>query len=268
LTLALKSPSPLSEQLPELFLAGFVRDHPSISMISCQTRKYPPLSYKNNLKDGDEKNVEVWNVLSTATFAKKHKAPQEFLPEEVVANVTQLLVEALQDVTGSVKAYSLPLLEYVVDSRVQLWGAAVPMNVWKGDGPGGFIYDSQLQVGVCGDWLLEPSIAGAWTSGRQLARHLKETSQHPQSSENKACSSDDGNRHRSVGLAGHFEASPGVRKLGIASLDGPVNKRSSEKKQSLLQDTYRQQKQQVQRKIQSQESPSKTEEKRKPIAKI
>jgi hypothetical protein len=153
----------------------------------------------------------------------------------VVANVTRLLVEALEELltTETAKPNSprlSSLLDCVVDSRVQLWGAAVPMNVWKwDDGEGGFIYDSQFQVGVCGDWLLEPSIAGAWTSGRRLARHLEEVRQQQQDPKssgggNNTNSAHDHNRYSSVGFVGHFEVSPGVRKLGIASLDGVMDK--------------------------------------------
>eukprot|EP00539_Tryblionella_compressa_P019233 CAMPEP_0178872064 /NCGR_PEP_ID=MMETSP0747-20121128/7932_1 /TAXON_ID=913974 /ORGANISM="Nitzschia punctata, Strain CCMP561" /LENGTH=129 /DNA_ID=CAMNT_0020539269 /DNA_START=172 /DNA_END=558 /DNA_ORIENTATION=+ len=101
------------------------------------------------------------------------------------------------------------------------------MNVWRADGPStifsenaGFIYDSQYQVGVCGDWLLEASIAGAWTSGRRMAEHLQRVS--------FSSTTDDTvlwNKQHSVGMQGHFEASQKVKQLGIASLEGPVNKR-------------------------------------------
>ncbi|KAG7347735.1 hypothetical protein IV203_016440 [Nitzschia inconspicua] len=207
-TIALKSASPLSRALPDSFLCGFVQGHPKLSVVSCQTQKYPPMSYGN----ANDETIEVWNILSTATFAKQHKAPQEFLAEEVVANVTQQLVEALEEIVVS-NIDNSPLLDQVVDSRVQLWGAAVPMNVWNAEGSkGGFVWDPRFQVGVCGDWLVEPSIAGAWTSGRCIGHHLKEIRQarHNQNDQ-------------SVGLDGRFEASSGVRRLGIASLDGPMN---------------------------------------------
>lgn len=226
LTVALKAPSSLSRALPKSLVGGFVQGHAKVSMISCQTQKYPPSSYHN--ESGND-NIEVWNILSTATFAKKHKAPQEFLPDDVVTNVTQQLLEAVDEILMSGSNNNsdgervVPLLmDQVVDSRVQLWGAAVPMNVWNGGkdtatsgGGGGFIYDPQFQVGVCGDWLMEPSIAGAWTSGRHLARHLKSVSKETAAPKQQS----------SIGLNGRFEASPGVRKLGIASLDGPMNRK-------------------------------------------
>lgn len=71
---------------------------------------------------------------------------------------------------------------------MQLWGAAVPLNIWSpnenadsgSDGivnainhsERGFLYDAEYNVGVCGDWLLDPSIMGAWESGRRLSNYL------------------------------------------------------------------------------------------------
>jgi hypothetical protein len=88
-----------------------------------------------------------------------------------------------------------------LDKRLQLWGAAVPLNVWtSNDNDTGFIYDAEHNVGVCGDWLVEPSIAGAWTSGRLLAQHLLD------------------NPSTTAGLEGQFEINESASKLGIASL--------------------------------------------------
>jgi predicted NAD/FAD-dependent oxidoreductase len=191
LTICLETNSPLSQRLPAPFVAGFC-DHPHLRMITCQTRKYP-----------DNSNIEheVWTILSSAKFAKKYKAPQEFLPEETIEQVSLLLLEAVEEMVGTT-GEPLKLL----DKRLQLWGAAVPLNVWRskeGDekNPAGFIYDSDYKVGVCGDWLVEPSIAGAWTSGRLLAQHL---------SSSKTTTT--------AGLQGSFERSESASKLGIASL--------------------------------------------------
>jgi predicted NAD/FAD-dependent oxidoreductase len=161
LTFALDaSSSPLSRRLPEPFICGEIGSPVStpIQFLTCQTRKYPR-------HDG----VEVWTVLSSPAFAKQYKAPQEFLPDDVVANVTSRLLGAVQMTLGLPSEQKIRPLE----SRLQLWGAALPINVWQPSGDyQGFIYDAEHQVGVCGDWLVEPSIAGAWTSGRLLADHL------------------------------------------------------------------------------------------------
>jgi hypothetical protein len=169
LTFALDaSSSPLSQRLPEPFICGDIVGSPvltPIKFLTCQTRKYPR-------HDG----VEVWTVLSSPAFAKQYKAPQEFLPDDVVANVTSRLLGAVQMTLGLLPEQKIRPLE----SRLQLWGAALPINVWQPSGDGGshqgFIYDAEHQVGVCGDWLVEPSIAGAWTSGRLLADHLLQMS--------------------------------------------------------------------------------------------
>jgi len=216
LTFAVKGPSILSGGLPEDFVGGFVEGHPRLGLVTCQTAKYPPSADE---ADG----LEVWTVLSTASFAKKHKAPQEFLPDDVVEEVTGILLESLE--SDVLPSSSSPggggggggsLREAVLESRLQLWGAAVPLNVWRGassskdDGGGGFLHDAGRSVGVCGDWLLEASLAGAWTSGRNLAHHLVEANGN----------GDDDDDDLVVGLPGRFEASQRVRKLGLASLDG------------------------------------------------
>ena len=185
LTVVLKSDSAWSKALPNDFVCGFM-EHPKLRMITCQTRKYP--NYDNS-------DYEVWNILSSAKFAKNYKAPQEFLPDDVVEQVTDLLVQAVNE-SLNIQGEQIKLLE----SRVQLWGAAVPLNVWNNGQ--GFLYDSDHNVAVAGDWLLEPSIAGAWTSGYRLANHLKK---NPINAE-------------TIGLKGQFERSEAVNKLGIASL--------------------------------------------------
>ena len=223
LTFCLKGPSLLSQSLPKSFVGGFVQDHPRLGLVTYQTNKYPTNTYS----ESDNESLEVWTILSTASFAKKNKAPQEFLPEGVIQNVTQLLVDSLEkDILGETKTKTNiqgSLRNQILESRLQLWGAAVPLNVWKGDtgktqsSPSGFIWDPRFSIGVCGDWLLEASIAGAWTSGHKLAQHLIDT--------------DLSSTTKHVGFKkGHFEASQSVRQLGLASLDGQMV--SEEKMQS------------------------------------
>mmetsp|Transcript_29105 Transcript_29105/g.78794 ORF Transcript_29105/g.78794 Transcript_29105/m.78794 type:complete len:656 (+) Transcript_29105:182-2149(+) len=224
LTICLSGPSLLAQNLPEAFVGGFVQDHPRLGLVTCQTNKYPTETYQDESGDVDEdRNTEVWTILSTASFAKKNKAPQEFLPDDVVQNVTQMLLDSIEtDIIGRTAGKEVPkgsLHNQALDSRLQLWGAGVPLNVWRGESAGsssasgsaGFIHDPRYQVGVCGDWLLEASIAGAWTSGRRLAQHLIDT--------------DHSSSAGGVGFEkGRFEASQSVTKLGLGSLDGPMNK--------------------------------------------
>ena len=200
----------LSQALPKTFVAGTVRNEPCLKFLTCQSRKYPSAALEQD-------HVEVWTVLSSAAFAKKHKAPQEFLPPQVVEQVTRLLLEGVERSLG-LESSSIQRLE----SRLQLWGAAVPLNVWHSspnpdteqEEPVGFLYDSEFAVGVCGDWLLQPSIAGAWTSGQCLAQHLLS---HPPEAATSA--TDSFRAADTVGLQGRFVRSPGAHASGIASFE-------------------------------------------------
>ena len=186
----------LRQALPaDKFVCGFIQNEPTLRFLSCQSRKYPPP------QNSSSREVEVWTVLSSAPFAKKHKAPQEFLPEDVIQNVTSLLLQGLE------KSLALPsesLQNDILESRLQLWGAAVPLNVWQSQQrkDTGFLFDGKFGVGVCGDWLLDPSIGGAWESGRRLAAFM---------------TNNPTDRMSLIGVKGSFQASEGSGKAGIGS---------------------------------------------------
>ena len=77
------------------------------------------------------------------------------------------------------------------------------MNVWdaeRGRSPAGYLYDGPYQMGVCGDWLVEASIAGAYSSGRLLADHIIS------------------NHTKSHGFKGSFRRSVATAKAGIGLL--------------------------------------------------
>lgn len=213
----------------EPFISGFVQNEPALRFLTCQTRKHAS-------KLNHDQDLEVWTVLSSPSFASKYKAPQEFLPADTVQQVTSLLLQAVERCCclglGSPGSSIGALESSVLESRLQLWGAALPLNTWQSSSRtststgnsntrqlDGFLYDAEHSVGVCGDWLLEPSIAGAWTSGRQLANHLMEGFQQQQQQQQ-------GNgRHRrpaTVGLEGKFGQSQSASQLGIGALDIPT----------------------------------------------
>lgn len=197
LTVALgKGTSPISRVLGDGVVAAFVRNEPALRFLTCQTRKYggggAAAARRRGAGSGGD-GVEVWTVLSSAQFGKKHKAPQENIPAATVAEVENLMLRSLErslDLTEGAIDRKL-----VLDSRLQLWGAGVPLNTWSSttkptsaagkegqvrDTVGtpspatatGFLYDAEHGAGVCGDWLLDPSIGGAWESGRRLARWI------------------------------------------------------------------------------------------------
>ena len=152
---------------------SFVKCEPTLRLLS-----------NNNAKHAAKADAptEVWTVLSSGAFGAKHKAPQENLPAEVEQEVTALLLNAIDRVAG------LPpstLSKSVTATKLQLWGAAVPLNVWSG---GPFTWDAEANIGIAGDWFDQggegggadggsgaatpSSIESAWLSGRKLAEHI------------------------------------------------------------------------------------------------
>lgn len=189
LSFCLKAPSLVSKALPAHFVAGLTHNTTSnIRFLTHQSRKL----------DQNDTTHEVWTILSTPAFAKRHKAPQEFMPEETIEAVSTMLLKSLGELVN-VDPESFACGN-MLDRRLQLWGAAIPMNVWRG---GPFLYDPKYKIGVCGDWLVEPSIAGAWTSGRQLADFLVDSNVD--------------NIQQSHGLEGVFVRSESAHSLGISS---------------------------------------------------
>lgn len=195
------SDSSLSTALPsDKFTCGFIKNHRNLKFLSCNTRKY------GNDGNGD---FEVWTVLSSAKFGRAHKGPQENLPEELEETVKSILYDSLEEALvlprGSLRgsAEEQAGSGRILESRLQLWGAAVPLNTWipLEDTAQGFLYDGDYGVGACGDWLLDSSLAGAWESGRRLAQFLIDT-EDP----------------KTVGLEGGFQAAQAVEKAGIGSL--------------------------------------------------
>ena len=137
----------------------------------------PALTYlgSNDAKHGGgvaPRETEVWTVLSSGPFGKAHKVAQEQLEgSEAEAEVTGLLLAAVERACGLTKG---SLANACVRSRLQLWGAAIPVNRWDG---GDYLYSSAGRIGVAGDWLSPSGIGsstveGAWTSGKLLAEHL------------------------------------------------------------------------------------------------
>lgn len=183
-------------------ITAFIKNEPTLRLLTNQSRKFS--SRKND-------KVEVITILSSAKFAKKYKGPQENLPRKLEEDVTSLMLAALERSLGLKEDTIHEGL--IMEKKLQLWGAAVPLNVWSvteddatsgsQSKKSGFIYDSEYAVGVCGDWLLDPSVAGAWESGRRLANWLVES---------------DG--QTSIGLPpnGKFRASRSASESGIGSV--------------------------------------------------
>mmetsp|Transcript_4415 Transcript_4415/g.9196 ORF Transcript_4415/g.9196 Transcript_4415/m.9196 type:complete len:427 (+) Transcript_4415:189-1469(+) len=152
LTFVVGRGSELSEKFSGV--SCYIKGDKNLKFLSSNTRKHG--------RSDDEK--EVWTVLSSAQFGKRFKGPQENLPEDLARNVTSLLIGSLEEVFGLERKLA------VEEQKLQLWGAGVPLNTWSGEG---FLYDAENNVGCVGDWLVEPSVAGAWESGRRMAAFLE-----------------------------------------------------------------------------------------------
>lgn len=106
---------------------------------------------------------QCWTFFSTTAFGKRHKVPQENIPRATAEKVTTLMREGVESALGLSKGS----LENPIYTRVQLWGAALPMN-----SPGvPCIFDPQGRAGICGDWLLGSSLEAAALSGMAMANH-------------------------------------------------------------------------------------------------
>lgn len=145
----------------------------------------------NTAKYKQSHSGECWSILSTSDFASKHKVPQEHIPKDEEKLVTQLLTEAFFRIIGR--------RADVVFTRVQLWGAANPLNVLESGGAG-FSFDSDHQVGIAGDWLISPCLEGAALSGLRLAEAIVNHSI--------------GKSSASVGLNKHFQSAASVDSIG------------------------------------------------------
>lgn len=149
--------------LPAALGGARVLHSAELSFCACLARKRPEAA--RALGPGEE----AWLLISTAAFGAAHKAPQEALPKAVEQEVTALLLAALA------AAARAPAALAPLRTRLQLWGAAVPLNVWRADGADAAppcALDRALRIGACGDWLAAPSIQGAYESGVALADAL------------------------------------------------------------------------------------------------
>jgi len=206
----------LETLIPESVTCAFVKQVEDLRFVSCNTRKYRHLEDVTS-DVAAAPDVEVWTILSSPSFAKRHKAPQENIPKAKEREVTDLLLASLSTLVGG----EINLQDSVLESRLQLWGAAVPLNTWSSANAGvvtdeastGFVYDAEHGVGACGDWLLEPSIEGAWESGRRLANWMTQE-----------ITNEGEDEKRSVGLpdrvsdqGGRFVANASVLQNGIGS---------------------------------------------------
>lgn len=155
----------------DLGAVNYVTCDPTLRLLANNHAKHAP-------GGGADEPTEVWTALSSGAFGKAHKAAQEFIEgTEVETEVTNLMLEAVGRAVGLGEDAIPP--SRLVASKLQLWGAAVPITAWDG---GAFAWDADCTIGICGDWLMPaektdsyaaPStIESAWLSGQALAEHM------------------------------------------------------------------------------------------------
>jgi predicted NAD/FAD-dependent oxidoreductase len=116
--------------------------------------------------DAQASHPECWTLVSTDAYAQRRKVPQERVPADVARAVAAELSAAFAAAAGLGDAENLPPL--AAPPRVQLWGAALPLNSPQV----ACVLDPAARVGVCGDWLLGAGVQGAALSGLELARRM------------------------------------------------------------------------------------------------
>ncbi|KAE8805518.1 hypothetical protein D1007_18446 [Hordeum vulgare] len=137
------------------FEGAFVKDIDSLSWMANNTQKIFPL---------ETNRPECWTFFSTASYGKKNKVPQENIPNATAEKVKREMLGGVELALGLSKGS----LQRPFYTRVQLWGAALPMNT-----PGvPCIFDPQGRAGICGDWLTGSSIEAAVLSGMSLGDHV------------------------------------------------------------------------------------------------
>ena len=105
---------------------------------------------RNNSKPG-RPAPECWVVHGSARWSSERL-------EESAEHIAGLLFAELYEASGS----SIP---HPVASAAHRWRYALSAGTGEGA-----LWNSDLRLGVCGDWLLGPRVECAWLSGRMLAQ--------------------------------------------------------------------------------------------------
>ena len=149
-------------RIPVDFDGAFVADGGVLAWMSSTSKKLGQQSSPGS-------SHESWTLVSTREFGANNKVPQENIPRDKAEEVVNSLTREMERICGLPAGSIVP-----VEPKVQLWGAAVPLN--RHSAP--FVLDGAAGVGICGDWFTPhpdvhgPSIESAYLSGRGLADAL------------------------------------------------------------------------------------------------
>ncbi|KIY93368.1 hypothetical protein MNEG_14594 [Monoraphidium neglectum] len=149
---ALQEPLEAPNGLEGAFVTGQPAKH--LSWVANNTAKL-------GLRHPGHPGLQCWTLLSTETYGRENKVPQEAVPQEVAERVQRDMLAALMSALGRPTAELPRPAAY----KCQLWGAALPVN-----SPGvPCILDPVARMGVCGDWLHDPAAGGAAASMQAAA---------------------------------------------------------------------------------------------------
>lgn len=139
---------------------AFVEGVPSVAWMCNNSAKLG----REGERGGGAGGLECWTVFSSAEYGRQNKVPQERIPPHVAERVKEEMLEGVRAALGVPPDQMPPVAHH----RVQLWGAALPLN-----SPGvEFIFDPQSRTAICGDWLMAPSMEAAAVSGMGLAAQI------------------------------------------------------------------------------------------------
>ncbi|WP_396595642.1 NAD(P)/FAD-dependent oxidoreductase [Brevundimonas sp. R86498] len=110
------------------------------------------LAVRNAAKPG-RSGPETWVLHAGADWSARHL-------EEPADRIADLLITALSE------RLAVPL-PAILARGGHRWRYATPVG--GGTGP---VWDPALRLGLCGDWLGEPGVEGAWLSARDLAARI------------------------------------------------------------------------------------------------
>ena len=141
----------------------FVFDRPLDELPAViRDRKNITWAARNNSKPG-RPAPECWIVHASALWSREKL-------EDTAEHIADLLFAELYQATGS----SIPR---PVASAAHRWRYALSAGTGEGA-----LWNSDLRLGVCGDWLLGPRVECAWLSGRMLAQRCLLSIEEPSDS--------------------------------------------------------------------------------------
>lgn len=133
-------------------MCAFTEPLPGPSIL--QDRGIIAWAARNNSKAGRD-GPDAWTVHATADWSSQHL-------EEDKQAVAAILLDHFTRISGT--RCPDPLVH-----TAHRWRFALASTSGRGA-----LWDAALALGACGDWLVAPTIEGAWLSGRQLAREIIE----------------------------------------------------------------------------------------------